>query len=198
MDSGATVDGRVLRGQRSREAILQAVVDLYRTGDLNPTAAQIARGAGLSERSVFTHFDDLDTLAGAVSAAYEPLFQDLIKAPIVKGDATARVNALVHHRATFWEKVTPVSRAARVKAADNTDVRHSLDRALALLRQQVGTVFAPELCSVTDPDDRETLLEALDTTLGWETWDRLRSARRLDTEQAEAVVARMSRALLAV
>ena len=43
MTSAAPVtDGRVLRGARTRESIVQALLDLLNDGVLTPTAAQIA------------------------------------------------------------------------------------------------------------------------------------------------------------
>ena len=55
-------DGRIQRSQRSREKILRAYWELMLGGDMEPSAAAIAEHAGVGLRSVFRHFDDLDTL----------------------------------------------------------------------------------------------------------------------------------------
>ena len=55
-------DGRRQRSQRSREKILKAYWELMLNGDMNPSAATIAKHAGVGLRSVFRHFEDLDTL----------------------------------------------------------------------------------------------------------------------------------------
>ena len=193
--TGVTIDGRVLRGQRNRRAIIDAVVQLYRAGEFTPTVAQIANQAGLSGRSVFSHFGDLDTLTAEAIAYNESDFQQLIRAPIAEGPLERRVDDIVGRRAVFFEHVGPLSRAARIHVNRVPAVRRSLDRALNLLRMQVAITFAPEL-NHRSCTDRDTLLEALDATLGWETWDRLRTARRLEPAQSEAVVTRTCLALL--
>ena len=48
----AELDGRRARTVRTRAAILEAVLALLRGGDINPTAAEIARQAGVSLRSI--------------------------------------------------------------------------------------------------------------------------------------------------
>jgi TetR/AcrR family transcriptional regulator of autoinduction and epiphytic fitness len=58
----ATTDGRVLRGERNREAIVEALLELYQEGDPQPPARAIAERAGVSLRTVFQHFNDMDTL----------------------------------------------------------------------------------------------------------------------------------------
>ena len=59
-------DGRRQRSQRSREKILKAYWELMLNGDMNPSAATIAKHAGVGLRSVFRHFEDLDTLLRVV------------------------------------------------------------------------------------------------------------------------------------
>ena len=49
--SAAPVDGRRARTVRTRAAILQALLDRVRAGDINPTAATIAKHAKISVRS---------------------------------------------------------------------------------------------------------------------------------------------------
>ena len=74
----AQVDGRTLRGERTRSAIVEALIGLLHDGEERPTAKQIAQRAGVSVRSIFQHFDDL-----------EGLYADLVKVQ------AARVEPLV-------------------------------------------------------------------------------------------------------
>ena len=46
-------DGRLRRGERSREAIVAALFELVGEGVLQPTAQQVAERAGVGIRSVF-------------------------------------------------------------------------------------------------------------------------------------------------
>src|SRR5258705_1088414 len=60
-------DGRTARALRTREAIVDASIALVDEGDLRPTAPRIAERAQVSVRSVFQHFDDLESLYAAVA-----------------------------------------------------------------------------------------------------------------------------------
>ena len=62
------IDGRTARAIRTREAIVDACIELVDAGELRPTAPRIAERASVSVRSVFQHFDDLETLYTAVGA----------------------------------------------------------------------------------------------------------------------------------
>src|SRR3546814_6231042 len=68
-DLAAPVDGRTLRAMRTREAIFDATFSLIDEGDLRPTAPRVAERAGVSVRSVFQHFDDLESLHAEIGRA---------------------------------------------------------------------------------------------------------------------------------
>ena len=55
-------DGRLLRSERSRQLIITAIIELIDEGHLIPTAQQVAHRADVGIRSVFRHFDDMDSI----------------------------------------------------------------------------------------------------------------------------------------
>src|SRR5450432_1696016 len=55
-------DGRAARSHRSRRAIVDAMRALHAEGDLRPTAPRVAGRAGVSLRTVWQHFADMETL----------------------------------------------------------------------------------------------------------------------------------------
>ncbi|MDH4042395.1 MAG: TetR/AcrR family transcriptional regulator, partial [Gammaproteobacteria bacterium] len=55
-------DGRLLRTERSRQLIIDALHDLINEGVLQPTAQTVAERAGVGIRTVFRHFADMETL----------------------------------------------------------------------------------------------------------------------------------------
>ena len=87
---GAT-DGRVRRGERTRTAIVDALLALLHQGVLTPTAAQIAEGAGVSVRSVFQHFEDLDALHLELAAEQARRVQPLLDPPDATGSLDERI-----------------------------------------------------------------------------------------------------------
>ena len=56
-------DGRRLRSERTKQSIMEAYIELLREKPEVPTAAQIAARAGISTRSVFERFVDLQGLS---------------------------------------------------------------------------------------------------------------------------------------
>ena len=60
-------DGRTVRAERTRQALVDSLLGLLDEGQMTPTAAQIAARAGVSERSVFQHFPDREALLEAVA-----------------------------------------------------------------------------------------------------------------------------------
>jgi len=61
-------DGRVARGQRTRRNVAEALMELLREGDQEPTARAVAQQAGVSLRLVFHHFTEMDDLYHFVAA----------------------------------------------------------------------------------------------------------------------------------
>src|SRR5512133_1697488 len=62
-----THDGRNARAERSRAAVVEALLELLDAGDVRPTAERIAARAGVSERTVFQHFRDREALFEAAA-----------------------------------------------------------------------------------------------------------------------------------
>ena len=59
------VDGRTARRDRNRDAVLDAVIELFTEGHVGLVAADVAERSGVSLRSVYRYFDDLEALARA-------------------------------------------------------------------------------------------------------------------------------------
>lgn len=186
-------DGRVLRGARNREAIVDALLALYRAGVLRPTAQQVAERAGVAPRSVYHHFADMEGLVAEVSARQAREHGHLMEAPDADGPLETRVAALISRRAEFFEAVAPVRRAALLEAHRSPTVRRNLATLSRRLRTQLETLFAPEL---RGRRARRQLLDAVDLLTSWDAWDRLRSHQGLDRAAATNVLASTVKTLL--
>jgi hypothetical protein len=67
------LDGRRARSARSREAAADAILDLLDEGLTElPGAAEVAERSGLSTRTVFRLFDDLESLYAAAVMRQRP------------------------------------------------------------------------------------------------------------------------------
>ena len=109
------LDGRVARSQRTRLAVVDALLDLIEDGDLRPTGPRIAARAGVSLRSIFQHFPDLEALFAAAASHYYEQLVELVTPLNPDGLLTDRIDALVGQRARVLEAITPVSRASRLQ-----------------------------------------------------------------------------------
>jgi len=166
------IDGRTARAVRTREAIVDACIELVEAGDLRPTAPRIAERAGVSVRSIFQHFDDLETLFGAVG---EQVFRRLavLVTPIDEdGPLPDRLAAFVAQRATLNEAMTPILMAASIHAATSPVVHQQFEAGHRFFRSQVAQIFATELeaAGARAP----ALLDAIALITSWPSWDLLR------------------------
>jgi TetR/AcrR family transcriptional regulator, regulator of autoinduction and epiphytic fitness len=189
-------DGRAARAARTRDAIVDATVALVEAGDLRPTAPRIAERAGVSVRSVFQHFDDLPSLYTAVVQRVVERLAAVATPTDPAQPLEARVVAFVEHRAALLEAVTPFRRAAAVHGPFSREIRDAVAEGTAYLRQEVEAVFGPELAAAP-PGGRRELLDAVAATSSWAMWDTLRSEAGESSTQAQAVVVRILRSLLA-
>src|SRR5919107_2057890 len=65
IEASNRVDGRSARSERTRRAIVAAHLGLIDEGDLKPTGERIAERAGVSLRTLWTNFKDMETLFAA-------------------------------------------------------------------------------------------------------------------------------------
>ncbi|CAN5587149.1 hypothetical protein BH20ACT2_BH20ACT2_12210 [soil metagenome] len=195
MSERSDLDGRTVRAQRTRAAIVDACLELVDELDLRPTAPRIAARAGVSVRSVFQHFDDLEGLFSAVAEQVVLRVAALV-VPIDPGaELATRVEAIVQQRSLLLEALTPVRRAADVHAPFSAEITRRLQDGHDFLRAEVAAVFATELAGLTG-DAADDVLDALDAALSWSTWHDLRRLNRRSPDRARRVVARLVAGIL--
>lgn len=194
MQEPAPTDGRTLRALRTREAIVDATIALLEEGDLRPTAPRVAERAAVSVRSVFQHFDDLETLHASVAERLATRLAGIVLLVPASLPQTDRIDRFVRQRAVLLEAVTPIRRAAEVHRPFSKEITARLRDGQAFLRAEVESTFAPELEAAGS--DREELLDALDAALSWATWDGLRQGLGRDQDAAARVVTRLVESVL--
>jgi AcrR family transcriptional regulator len=189
------VDGRVLRGARTKGRIVQALLDLVTDGVANPTAAAIAERAGVSVRSVFQHFDDLESLYADLAAEQSVRVAPLLESLERPESLDERIDALVAQRRELFEVISPVRHAIGGRASESPALRRRLDEIATALRRQVAQQFDTELAAL-DPTVASTLLDVVDTVSSFEVWDRFRTVQRLAPSDAADAMATALRRLL--
>ena len=140
-----TVDGRTARSARTREAVVTAVLELVRQGNLRPTAKEIAARAGISLRSVYVHFDDLEDLFDAAGARQTEEIAHLLYAIDPALDLPARIDEVVRQRSAIWEALAPVRQAALLWATSSSNLRERTQRINRRAVRDLDRIFAVEL-----------------------------------------------------
>ena len=195
VDVGGSIDGRTARANRTRAAVVDALLALLEEGDLRPPAPRIAERAGVSPRSIFQHFTDREALFAAVARAQLDRMRANAHPIPLDGDLSKRLAAFVHQRARVLEALTPVRRAALLYEPFSPQLQAARRTASDLGRAEVARVFGPELRAHRGAA-RARLLDATDAAAGWTAWDRLRSDAGLDPEAAASAMTRTIAALL--
>lgn len=190
----APVDGRTLRSLRTREAIVDATIALLERGDLRPTAPRVAEQADVSVRSVFQHFDDLETLHAAVAERLVERVAVLVFPVAPDLPLDERLDRFVHQRALLLETVTPIRRAAEVHGPFSAEITARLRDGQGFLRAEVLHTFGPEITAAAEA--RDDLVDCLDAAMSWATWEGLRVGRGRDQAAAERVMRRLARAVI--
>ena len=191
VNAAADVDGRRLRRQQNREAVVDALVELFAEGSYTPSSAEIAERAGLSPRSLFRYFDDMDDVSRAAIERQLAEARPLFTVDAEPGDPTAhKIERIVRSRLRLFESIAPGARAGRACAHNRPVVAEQLHEARTFFRAQIRSLFAPELRG------RSHLLPAIDVLLSFEARDLLCVEQGLSTAKATTTLVAALTALL--
>ena len=184
----APADGRTARKTVTRDAIADALLDLLSEGHLRPTAREIAQRAGLSVRSVYVHFDDLDDLycvsAGRAYARVAPLLEPASDT----GSLRERADALVRRRVQLFARIGGITRATQRQAPFSPTLTRILRDAHNRSRREIEHVFARELDDLP-ARRREHVVGIISVLTRSQALDLLREAHKFtDEDVTESIV----------
>lgn len=157
--SAISLDGRRERGARNKEAVVSALLELYSQGEVQPPAARIAEMAGVSERSVFRYFDDMEDLASCAITVQWERVRELYETLDSSGDLTQRMNSIIDHRLKLYDKVGSVMRVAVAAASKSQVVAMAVKERRLIMGRRALQQFEPELKSTSDIENKERILD---------------------------------------
>jgi AcrR family transcriptional regulator len=191
MEATAARDGRSVRAERTRGAVVDALLELLDEGDVRPTAERIAERAGVSERSVFQHFGDREALfEAAAQRQYERIVPTL--RPVDPALPLAeRIDEFTAQRARLYEKVSGVRRGAILIEHESATVADRLQRVRRAKVREVEKVFAAELAGRD-----QAVRDALTAACAWTSWQSLRFHQGLSAARAREAMRAAIRGLL--
>lgn len=178
------IDGRHRRRQRNREAVVDALLELYGEGNLEPSANEVAERAGSSPRSLFRYFDDVDDLCGEAIRRQEQRVRGLVELSVgPDASLSQRVAALVESRSALFEAIGSVGQVARLRAPFQPLIAAELAQTRTFLRNQVRRLFAVELEGL-EATRAAAVLSAVDVLCSFEGYQLMRHAQGHSRAQA--------------
>ncbi len=194
IEASNRVDGRSARSERTRRAIVAAHLALINEGDLKPTGERIAERAGVSLRTLWTNFKDMETLFAASGELVKERQDTLYRRIEPNLRLADRVDEFCAQRVEVLEMLAPSARASSLREPFSAQLRVNRAGNIARVRRQIEEVFEPELAEV---DGREQLVNALTVASTWSAWSMMRDTLSMPIDDAKAIMHRTVTALLA-
>lgn len=136
-DEPAVPDGRRLRSERSRQAIIKASIACVDEGVLVPTAQQIAERAGVGIRSFFRHFADMETLFQDIDIPMRDSYEALFRGGDRDGTLEERIEQPIARRADAYETVKNTVLSTQAQLWRYETLRENYARNLRGLRRDL-------------------------------------------------------------
>jgi AcrR family transcriptional regulator len=166
-------DGRKRRSTNTKLRIVDALLDLVNEGDYHPTARQIAVRAGVSERSVFQHFNDLNELHTAVGQRQFDRLQKFRQPIPQSANFDKRLKIYVNQRANVLEAVTPIRRALMIVEPSSTSLMQLRQTFHQMNIDHILESFTVELETV-EANHRMLMIDAVEAVSSWHNWEAIR------------------------
>lgn len=187
-------DGRAQRRARTRRAIVAAHTDLLREGQLKPTAALIADRAGVSVRTLWGAFGDMEGLLQETTSYWFDSDDELRAEVDPDAPLHERIESFCAERVRRLENISPAARSALLMEPFSDVLRASRLQHVERAADDARRTFAAELDAADDP---VALRDALVASTSWNAWSLLRDDLGRTVDQAQAAMVRTVTALTA-
>jgi len=165
------------------------MIELVRAGDISPSAADVAARAGVGLRSVFRHFNDMESLYREMTDVIEAELRAMSARPFKSETWQERVLELVERRSAGFEQMMPVRLASDARRHTSAVLQDDHERFTLGLREILKRVLPRGTV------DRPTF-EALELLLSYEAWSRLRREQGLSIAEARKTLRLAVKALI--
>ena len=184
-------DGRRLRSERSRKAMIDAALELIEDGNYAPTAKQISACAGVGIRSFFRQFEDMDQFFAAVDEhTVGSFWESFLHEGDREGALTERLGSIVATYAKAFEEHRSLLLATKSLRWSSSVLKANYQRYQKISRSNKES-WIPEITELGS-DERELV----DAYLSFEMWHRLRDIQGLSCETAQAAILKACSGLL--
>lgn len=157
---------------------------------MNPSAARVAERAAVGQRTVFRHFEDMDSLFGEMAEQIQSEVMPIVLAPYVSSDWRERLLELIKRRSDVFERIFPVRVSANLRRFQSRFLMDEYRRGIMFERQTLKAILPPEILGDA------VLLDALDVATGFHSWRRMRQDQNLSQQEATRVMMLMVERLI--
>lgn len=178
------------KSARTQERIVASVFDLIRSGNIRPTGEEIADNAGVSIRTLFRHFSDLESL---FEATREFMSQQIaVEREVAKIEGTLEERARKHAQSqgSFYEQnrnyiLFYASQLRSIKETNSMRTNRAQHQKLRLWRA------LPEVAAANIEIQR-----CIETLYSFQSWDQMRFEQMLPMEACYEVISSSAVSLL--
>jgi AcrR family transcriptional regulator len=168
-----STDGRILRSERSRQAIIDAMLELVSEGVLIPTAQQVSELAGVGIRTVFRHFSDMEGLYATSDSVVRKQYAGLFQGGNREGSLEERILHAVEQHAIAYDAIGNTFLSTKALMWQYDLLKKQYEVTQKQIREDLED-WLPELKTL--PTEQ---LEAIDAIASFEMWHRLRHLQGL-------------------
>ena len=164
----AQVDGRILRSKKSQNIILESIINLINQGNLYPTAEEVAKESGIAIRTVFRHFDDMETLLMKVDESINHKLLNDEKEIRLDSQLTKRLGLIIDERLYYYNKYENIMIATITQLPKYKILQKRYPEYQKLLRKRTERII-PEILNLKSANQ-----ELLDASLSFGFYQRLK------------------------
>ena len=161
-------DGRRLRSDRSRQLIVKSMLDLIHAGNLQPTAQQVADHAKVGIRSVFRHFEDMESIFASVDKLVRKESHALYDNEVCPRGLQERIAFAVKQSAKIYEAMGNIMLSSQARLWSSPTVKKNYLEHQEGLRNNIKK-WLPEILQL--PNNKYQSILAI---CSFDFWYRLR------------------------
>ena len=183
--SNPMADGRRERSRTNHAKIIAAGMELIGKGEYSPNAARVAEVAGVGIRSVFRHFEDMDTLYRQMSTEVEIKVWPLMLQQLEGVTWKERIVSLAKRRMMIQEITFHYRVAADLRRFESVFTAEDHRRILRIEFEMINGCLSETARADT------TGTAGIYALLSFNNWESLRQGQGLSVEDARDVVLRL-------
>lgn len=186
-------DGRRIRSERTRQRIMDSLLELIAEGSLRPRAEEIAGRAGTTTRTIFRHFADIDDLYQEARRAIDLMVEERAGASVdVSGTFADRAKSLAREQGRQYELLRPY---LLFDIAHANGVEDALRPQIVRIQGQRLKLWTalPE-CASAPPNARR----GIEQLFSFQCWDQLHREQRLSISETVETIAQGAAMFIAI